>query len=103
MRLSDCKPEKCGDGLIRWFTSLNGSPVIYVVNPFGLNSRIKGDINSDGKVDLRDLMMCLNHVAKKTILKDDAFHSADVDGNGTVTLIDLMRILNYVSKKSAEI
>ena len=103
MRLSDCKPEKCGDGLVRWFTSQNGSPVIYVVNPFGLNSRIKGDINSDGKVDLRDLMMCLNHVAKKTILKDDAFHSADVDGNGTVTLIDLMRILNYVSKKCAEI
>jgi hypothetical protein len=103
MRLSDCKPEKCGDGLVRWFTSRNNPPVIYAVNPFGLNVRTKGDINNDGAVNLRDLMMCLNHVAKKSILKDDAFLAADVDGNGAVTLIDLMKILNYVSKKSTEI
>ena len=89
--------------LIRWFTSRNNPPVIYAVNPFGLIVRTKGDINNDGAVNLRDLMMCLNHVAKKSILKDDAFLAADVDGNGAVTLIDLMKILNYVSKKSTEI
>ncbi len=63
----------------------------------------KGDINKNGKVDLTDLMLCLNHVAKKNILKDEAFVAADVDENGTVNLADLMRILNYISKKNMEI
>ncbi len=67
------------------------------------NSVKKGDIDKNGKINLTDLMLCLNHVAKKNILKDDAFLAADVDGNGTVNLTDLMRILNYVSKKSTEI
>ncbi len=59
-----------------------------------------GDINNDKKVNLTDLMMCLNHVAKKTELTGDALRAADIDGNGGVTLSDLMRLLNYVSKKT---
>lgn len=59
-----------------------------------------GDIDGDGKVDLIDLMMCLNHVSKKKILEGDALAAADIDGKDGVTLVDLMRILNYVSKKS---
>ena len=59
-----------------------------------------GDINNDKKVNLIDLMMCLNHVAKKTELTGDALRAADIDGKGGVTLSDLMRILNYVSKKT---
>lgn len=59
-----------------------------------------GDINKDNKVDLKDLMLCLNHVSKKSVLSEEAYMAADVDGNGLVELKDLMRILNYVSKKS---
>lgn len=62
-----------------------------------------GDINGDDAVDLLDLMQCLNHVSKKSLLEGSAYVSADVDGNGTVDLIDLMRILNYVSKKTSEL
>ncbi len=62
-----------------------------------------GDINQDGRVNLFDLMECLNHVAKKTTLTGEKFVRADVDGNGTVNLLDLMRILNYVAKKTTTV
>lgn len=64
---------------------------------------ISGDANGDNAIDLKDLMLCLNHVSKKSTLTGDAFKAADVDGNGIVELKDLMRILNYVSKKSTEL
>lgn len=60
----------------------------------------KGDCNIDSEVNLKDLMLCLNHVSKKSTLEGDAFAMADIDDNGTVEVKDLMRILNYVSKKS---
>lgn len=59
-----------------------------------------GDIDGDGEVTLLDLMMCLNHVARKTELTGDALRAADIDGKDGVKLADLMRILNYVSKKT---
>lgn len=71
----------------------------YVYDPSKPNIRI-GDVNEDGDVNLVDLMMCLNHVAKKGQLGGNAFLAADVNEDGDVNLIDLMRILNYVSKKS---
>ncbi len=61
---------------------------------------MRGDVNGDKKIDLIDLMMCLNHVSKKKLLEGGNFSAADVDGNKEVNLVDLMRILNYVSKKS---
>lgn len=62
-----------------------------------------GDINADGKVDILDLMLCLNHVSRKSELSGDRFQTADIDGNGKVDLLDLMRILNYVSKKTGTV
>ena len=60
-----------------------------------------GDVNGDKKIDLVDLMMCLNHVSKKKLLEGENFAVADVDGNKEVNLVDLMQILNFVSKKSS--
>ena len=62
-----------------------------------------GDVNGDKKIDLVDLMMCLNHVSKKKLLEGTAFEAADIDGKNGVNLVDLMRILNYVSKKSSSL
>lgn len=36
MRLSDCEPILCSDGLVRWYVAENGSPVLYTVNPYDL-------------------------------------------------------------------
>ena len=62
-----------------------------------------GDIDTNGVVNLFDLMQCLNHVSGKTILTGASFMAADVDQNGIVDLFDLMRILNYVSGKNANV
>ena len=33
MRLSDCQPIPCSDGLVKWYVTNNGSPVFYSVDP----------------------------------------------------------------------
>lgn len=38
MRLSDCEPILCKDGLVRWYAATGGSPIVYVVNPFDLEA-----------------------------------------------------------------
>lgn len=37
-RLSDCQPILCKDGLVRWYTTNNDSPVFYALNPYKLTS-----------------------------------------------------------------
>lgn len=60
-----------------------------------------GDINVDGKINLTDVVMCLNHSSKKNLLNGDAFVAADINQDGVVNLTDVMRLMNYVSKKSS--
>lgn len=61
----------------------------------------KGDINADGSINISDLMLSLNHVSQKTLLKENELLAADINEDGSVTITDLMRLLNYVSGKSA--
>ena len=60
-----------------------------------------GDINVDGKINLTDVVMCLNHSSKKNLLNGDALVAADINQDGAVNLTDVMRLMNYVSKKSS--
>ena len=60
-----------------------------------------GDINVDGKINLTDVVMCLNHSSKKNLLNGDAFVAADINQDGVINLTDVMRLMNYVSKKSS--
>lgn len=60
----------------------------------------KGDIDQDGSIKMRDLMMCLHHVSGRMMLTGNAFLAADIDSDGTVKMIDLMRILHYVSGRN---
>lgn len=66
------------------------------------NMMMLGDINSDGTVDLTDLMKCLYHVSGSATLSGGAFAAADVNEDGTVDLTDLMKILYYVSGSISE-
>ena len=61
---------------------------------------VKGDIDKSGKVDLDDLMICLEHVAEQKLLTGESFIRADIDSNGKVDIDDLMRILDYVNEVS---
>ena len=40
---------------------------------------VKGDIDKSGKVDLDDLMICLEHVAEQKLLTGESFIRADID------------------------
>lgn len=64
---------------------------------------LPGDLNSDGRVDITDLMMCLHHVSGRTILSGQTLGNADVDGNGMVNITDLMRLLHFVSGRNTEL
>lgn len=65
---------------------------------FDWSTGIAGDATQDGKVDVFDLMQCLNHVSGKKLLTGNGFAAADIDGNGEVDLFDLMKILNHIAK-----
>ncbi len=62
----------------------------------------KGDLNSDGRVTMADLMMCLHHVSGRQILTGNAFLAADINGDGEVKMVDLMKILHFVSGRITE-
>ena len=59
-----------------------------------------GDINADGQINLTDVVLCLNHSSKKSLLTGDALAAADINQDGAVNLTDVMRLMNYVAKKS---
>ncbi len=39
VRLSDCKPVLCSDGMIKWYVTENSAPILYSVNPYDLSKR----------------------------------------------------------------
>ena len=66
----------------------------YVYEPI---EGVKGDIDQDGNITLKDLLKCLDHVSGNRLLERNAKYYADMDGNGEVDLKDLLRLLDYVS------
>ena len=59
-----------------------------------------GDINADGQINLTDVVLCLNHSSKKSLLTGDSLAAADINQDGVVNLTDVMRLMNYVGKKT---
>lgn len=39
IRLSDCKPILCSDGMVKWYVSENSIPILYSINPYDLAKR----------------------------------------------------------------
>lgn len=91
--------QKSTDNGATWQAQTDKSQLVFT-NKFETNPVIKGDVDGNRKVEMQDVMLCLNHVSKKRTLKGNALIAADVDGNG-VAMSDVMKILNYVSKKSS--
>jgi hypothetical protein len=55
---------------------------------------MKGDVNDDGKVDLVDAVLVINHYVDKPVAKF-AEAAADVSGDGKIDLVDAVKIINY--------
>lgn len=56
---------------------------------------IIGDVNSDGKINSTDALLCLQHAVGKIKLEGDTFTAADVDKNGFVNSSDALKILQF--------
>ncbi|UCE17311.1 MAG: PKD domain-containing protein [Gemmatimonadota bacterium] len=57
---------------------------------------IRGDVNSDGDVDLLDIITTANHILGIVTLEGDALWAADCNGDGDIDLLDLIRIANVI-------
>lgn len=90
--------EKAGSVEIKVTTADGELEAVYQMD---ISGGAKGDINGDGKINLVDLMQCLNHVGGKEFIEGEALEAADINEDGTVNLVDLMRLLNYVGGKSS--
>lgn len=51
-----------------------------------------GDLNSDGKVDITDVQVCVNHV----LGVQDWGTNADVNSDGAVNVLDVQAIVNII-------
>lgn len=62
---------------------------------------IYGDVDGDGKVNMRDYAMLFQYIGKKRNLDESALKAADVNGDGKVNMLDYGIIFQYCSKRRA--
>ena len=73
-----------------------GSGIIDNGDGVGTNSK-RGDVNLDGKIDLRDVTSIRNYVTgKNTALSKVQRQNGDVDGDGQLTLVDATYLRYYI-------
>lgn len=86
---------------IRWIQTAPGTdnPQLYTLEiPFSLISS-RGDVNSDGSVDVRDLTILSSYYAGLIGYEEkiESWDEADIDGNGIVERNDVMLLARYLN------
>lgn len=72
--------------------------LILLVSCSGANGApelVYGDINGDGKIDVRDVVLVMRHVLNIEELNDNKSNAADVNGDGVVDVNDAVKIMQY--------
>lgn len=59
---------------------------------------IIGDVTGDGKMNEKDAMAIMDHLAGTTPLDEGALKRADVNGDGEVSYLDAMTIMDNLAK-----
>lgn len=59
-----------------------------------------GDVTGDGKVDEKDAMAIMDHLAGTAKLDEDALRRADVNGDGQVSYLDAMQITDDMKENA---
>ena len=67
----------------------------------GNEDRIPGDINDDGKVDIRDAIRLAKYLAKENV--EINLSNANVNGDDKVDVRDLIRLKKYLAKMPVEL
>jgi hypothetical protein len=57
---------------------------------------VLGEINSDGKINVTDLIKVRNLILDSSNMTEVELKSGDVDGNGSLNVIDLIKIRNHI-------
>lgn len=70
-------------------------------NKISFNAIAPGDANLDGKVNLKDATLILQHIDGWTVTADT--YSADVNDDGKVNIQDVTLILQYIAKWDVEL
>ena len=60
---------------------------------------VKGDVNSDGKIDVTDLTKVAAHIKGVKILDEKAIKAADVNSDGKIDVNDIIKIAAHIKGK----
>ena len=63
---------------------------------FGAPDVTFGDVNDDGKIDVRDVVMVMQHILVLKGLDNDQIKAADVTGDGKIDVNDVNQIMQYI-------
>jgi hypothetical protein len=59
-------------------------------------SRLRGDVNGDGRVDIEDILMVLDHIFEVRLLTGENLAAADVNNDRSVDIEDVLLILDHI-------
>ncbi|MCL2121922.1 MAG: stalk domain-containing protein, partial [Clostridiales bacterium] len=92
-----------------WNTAANGSGVSYAPEAmitdiqsditlyaqWQLIIRVPGDVNSDGAVDMADILLIYQHFRGRVQLTGEELNAADVNGDGKVDMADVLFVYHH--------
>lgn len=100
IRDPDRKSDDCTAGIQVYYDEKSGGFVgQYIGDRSDILSKLRGDINLDGIVDVTDLSKFSLMFVEEVEFTPSMKLSADIDGDDEVTLSDLARMRQYVSKR----
>ena len=65
-----------------------------------VDTRKKGDLNNNGRIDASDLLQVKSHIKKVKTLEGDDFKVADVDDDGIINARDLLKMKSHMKNIS---
>ena len=82
------------------FITVNGTITVSEIEPSGPTTpkRMRGDVNGDGGIDVRDATMIERYIAKIISLTDEEKRVADVNKDGGIDVRDSTTIKRHVAK-----
>lgn len=86
------------DGRNEVFKGSADTPYSVVIKDSALLSRL-GDVDGDGRIDIKDALMMMQHKNGSIILTEDQFVRADFDVDGEISAVEVMRLLQYINGK----
>lgn len=95
-QLSDCPPI-AADGRIVWYVTDYAEPVFYEIDLDPGARRLYGDVNSDGLVNGRDVILLRQYIAGWDVSVDLKAANVNGDDAETVNGLDMILLRQYVA------